>query len=107
MTKRQNILRKCHVLHVPYRQLIPKRTTNTAYSQIITKIDLFSKSSVFRLFVNSLQVPHRNDVLHLYKYNGRSMPDGKFIITKYFNLSLSDVHPFKGNFKKNVKNMKY
>lgn len=31
------------------------------------------------------------------------MPDGKFIITKYFNLSLSDVHPFKGNFKENVK----
>lgn len=25
MTKRQNILRKCHVLHVPYRQLIPKK----------------------------------------------------------------------------------
>lgn len=63
MTERQNILSKFHVLHVPYRQLIPKRTTNTAYYPIIIKIHLLSKSSVFRLFVNSLQVLQRNDVL--------------------------------------------
>lgn len=87
MTKRQNILRKCHVLHVPYRQLIPKKDNRYGIFSNNNKNRSFnfSKSSVFRLFVNSLQVPQRNDVLHLYKYNGRSMPDGKFImITKYF-----------------------